>query len=213
LRRTTEFWLVMAILGLLVATPAAAQMGFGIKGGLNVADLSDLKTVDTWEEFENESKTGFVGGGYVKFPLGPMRLQVEGLYSLKGAKGTTGGGSFSSEPWETKLTYLEIPVLLKYEFPTPALKPFIYGGASVAFLMKAEMRNERINSDWVDLEEEVSSTDYGLVAGVGIELLGITIEGRYTHGLADVASGKDRNTVLEEAKNKTWSAMAGIDFF
>ncbi len=212
MRRIFAIGMALALCSILVAGPAAAQMGFGIKGGLNIADLNDLKAIDSIDDLEQESKTGFVGGGYLKFPLGPLRLQVEGLYSLKGAKGHSFNG-LSSEPWETKLTYLEIPVLLKFEFPTPVLKPFLYGGASVALLMKAEMRNERINTDWVDIKDDLKTTDYGLVVGAGIELLGITLEGRYTHGLANTVDQKSGNMLVDEAKNKTWSVMAGFDFF
>ncbi len=203
--------LVIVVCSVLMAGPATALVGFGIKGGLNVADLNDLKTIDTIEQLEQESKTGFVGGAYLKFPFGPFKLQVEGLYSLKGAKGSSHNG-LSSEPWETKLTYFEVPLLLKYELPTPALKPFFYGGASVAFLMKAEKRNERIDSDWVDITDNLKSTDYGLVVGAGIGVFGITLEGRYTHGLSEMGDTKTGDILVDEAKNKTWSVMAGFDF-
>jgi hypothetical protein len=133
------------------------------------------------------------------------------LYSLKGAKGNSHNG-LSSEPWETKLTYIEVPLLLKYELPTPVLKPFIYGGASVAFLMKAEKKNQRIDTDWVDITDNLKSTDYGLVAGAGIGVLGITLEGRYTHGLENTVDSKSGDMLVDEAKNKTWSIMAGFDF-
>ncbi len=135
MRRIFGMGLTLAFCSILVAAPASAQIGFGIKAGLNVANLEDLKTIDTAEELEKEAMTGFVGGAYVKFPMGPMRLQVEGLYSVKGAKGTSHIG-LSSAPWETKLTYLEIPALLKYEFTTPVLRPYVFGGGSVAFLMR-----------------------------------------------------------------------------
>ncbi len=214
MQRKFGLGIVLVLVGMMLAGPASAQLGFGVKGGLNVADLKDLETVDTLDKFEKESQTGFVGGAYVKLPFGPFRLQVEGLYSRKGAKGTSSSGpSLASKPWETRLTYLEIPVLLKYEFPTPLLKPFFYGGASLAFLMKAELRNERINSDWVDYKDFTKSTDYGLVVGAGIELVGITLEGRYTHGLSNTVDDESEDKLITEAKNKTWSVMAGFDFF
>ncbi len=211
MRRIFGIGLVLLVSSVLMAGPAAAQMGFGIKGGLNIASLNDLKSIDTIDQLEQESKTGFVGGVHLKFPLGVFKLQVEGLYSLKGAKGTSHNG-LSSEPWETKLTYIEVPLLLKYELPTPALKPFFYGGASVAFLMKAEKRNERIDTDWVDITDNLKSTDYGLVVGAGIGVFGITLEGRYTHGLEDTVESKTGDMLVDEAKNKTWSVMAGFDF-
>lgn len=212
MRRIFAFGMALTLCSMVMAGPAAAIIGFGIKGGLNIADLSELESIDTVDELEQESKTGFVGGGFVKFPLGALRLQVEGLYSLKGSKGTS-RGQLGTIPWEVKLTYFEVPVLLKYEFPTPLLKPFLYGGASVAFLMKAEGRNDLIDTDWADIKDDMKSTDYGLVVGGGVRMLGITVEARYTHGLTDTVDQKSGNLLVDQAKNKTWSVMAGFDFF
>jgi len=211
MRRIFGLGLVLSVCCVLVAGPATAQMGFGIKAGLNLADISDLETVDTIDELEQEATTGFVGGAYLKFPMGPFKLQIEGLYSLKGAKGST-RTNLGTQPWETKLTYFELPILLKYELPTPALKPFIYGGASVAFLMKGEKRNDRIDSDWVEITDDLSSPDYGWVVGGGIGVFGITLEGRYTQGISQLSDEKSGDILVDEAKNKTWSVMAGIDF-
>lgn len=210
MRRVLTIGMALVLCSVMLAGPAAAQMGFGVKGGLNIADLSDLEAIDSLDQLETESKTGFVGGAYVKFPFGPFRLQIEGLYSLKGAKGSNLG----TKPWETKLTYIEVPVLLKYEFPTPVLKPFLYGGASMAFLMKAEMRNEVVDSaDWFDVKDGMKTTDYGLVVGAGIKLLGLTLEGRYTHGLSNTMEDDPASVLVNEAKNKTYSVMVGFDFF
>jgi len=212
MRRIFTAALLLVLCGVFVA-PASAQMGFGVKGGLNFSEFGSLKTIDTLDELESESKTDFVGGAYLKFPLGPFRLQVEGLYSLKGGEGQYRNNGLGTAPWATQLTYLEIPLLLKYEFPTPVLKPFIYGGGSVAFLMKAEKQNQTIDTEWIDIKDDLKSTDYGLVVGAGIEFMGIILEGRYTHGLADTIDQKSGDLQVDEAKNKTWSIMAGIDFF
>ncbi len=213
MRRIFATGMALALCSLFLAGPALAQMGFGIKGGLNFSELSDIETIDTLDQLESESKTDFVGGAYLKFPVGIFRLQVEGLYSLKGGEGQYHNQGIGTQPWETQLTYFEIPVLLKYEFPTSILKPFLYGGGSVAFLMKAEKRNQTVDTDWVDIKDDLKTTDYGLVLGAGVELLGITVEGRYTHGLADTVDQKSGDMQVDEAKNKTWSIMAGIDFF
>ncbi len=211
MRRVSGLGLLLLVCGVLVAGPASAQMGFGIKAGLNLADISDLETIDTIDELEQESKSGFVGGIHLKFPMGPFKLQVEGLYSVKGAKGNT-RSSLGTKPWETKLTYIEVPLLLKYEFPTPVLKPFFYGGASAAFLMTAEKRNERIDSDWVEITDDLNSIDYGWLVGGGIGVFGITLEARYTQGISELSDTKSGDITIDDAKNKTWAVMAGIDF-
>ncbi len=213
MRRVFGFVLVLSLCSVLMAGSAWAVVGFGIKGGLNVSDFRSLETVDTLDRLETESKTGFVGGAYLKFPLGLLRLQVEGLYSMKGSKGASGPVEFTAKYNESKLTYLEFPVLLRYEFPTPVLKPFLYGGASVSILMKAEQRGAGADAEWVDIKGVLKSNDYGLIVGGGIEFLGLTAEARYTHGLTNSVDGQSEDMLFEAAKTKTYSVMVGFDFF
>lgn len=210
-------WTLVLGLALTAATPASAMLGFGfgVKAGLNIADLGALESIDSIDDLENEAQTGFVGGAYVKLPVGPLKLQIEGLYSIKGAKGTY-RGSVSSSQWETRLTYLEIPVLLRFEMPSPAVTPYLFGGGSVAYLLSAEQKNKVIDSDWqeFDIKDDLKSADYSLVVGAGIEILKFTVEGRYTHGLADPLDPRDNSQILmNEAKNRTWSVMVGFAFF
>jgi len=193
-----------------MAQPGVPSVGFGLKAGLNVAKLSDLQAVETIEDVKDEAKTGFVGGVHVKFPLGALRLQLEGLYSVKGAKGTS---TLASAHWETKLTYLEIPLLLKYEFPIPVVSPFVYAGPSLGILLEAEEKNEVINNEWHDIKDGMEPTDWGLVVGGGAEIIGLTLEIRYTHGLSEASQGDLENSLVNKAKNRTFAVMAGIDFF
>lgn len=198
------------LLMVMVAPATMAQMSFGIKGGLNIADLKDLEGLDSVESVTTESETGFIGGAYVNFPMGPFKLQVEGLYSLKGA---TSDNNLSNKITELKLTYFEVPLLLKYELPMPAIKPFIYGGGSMAFLMSAEERDVIVNSDWIDIKEGMEDIDYGLVVGGGIQVFTISLDVRYTHGLANTLADVPDGSLVQEAKNRTFSIMAGIKFF
>lgn len=203
----------------LVATPASAMLGFGfgVKAGLNISDLKSLKAIEDITDIESEAQTGFVGGAYVKLPFGPLKLQVEALYSVKGAEGhyRERGGSLATQPWETRLKYLEFPVLARYEMPTPVLKPYFYGGAGMAFLLSADQKNRVTNSDWeeVDIKDDLKTADFSLLVGVGVELMGFTVEGRYTHGLTDPLDPQDNSQILmNEAKNRTWAVMVGFDF-
>ena len=200
----------LVITAFLCLTAVSAQAGLGVKAGLNFADISDVEKLDTIDKIENETKHGFVVGGHINFPLSPaMKLQVEGLYSVKGSEGNVAGGGFDVQKWENKLTYLEIPVLLKFELPTPALKPFVYGGGSVAILLTAE---ERIRGEWYDIKDGLKGNDYGLVVGGGVELLGFTLEGRYTKGLGEVVDDPDPHSLIGQTKNKVYSLMVGMDF-
>jgi hypothetical protein len=58
MRRIFGIGMVLLVSSVLMAGPSFAQIGFGIKAGLNIADLNDLKAIDTIDELEQESKTG-----------------------------------------------------------------------------------------------------------------------------------------------------------
>jgi hypothetical protein len=195
---------------MLVAVPAVAGVGLGLKAGLNLANMSDLENIDSIDKIVNETKHGFIAGAHLAFPLSSaLKLQVEGLYAEKGSSGEASQG-LDIEKWENKLTYLEVPLLLKLELPIPAVKPFIYGGGSVAFLLEAE---ERIRSEWFDITDSLNSTDYGLVIGGGLYVLGLTIEGRYTKGLSDTVEDPDPHSLVQQSRNKVFSVMVGLDLF
>lgn len=189
---------------------ASAMVGIGVKAGLNFADLNDVESLDTIDKIENETKKGFVAGGHLAFPVSSLlKLQIEGLYSVKGSTGNAFDG-VDVEKWENKLTYLEIPILLKAEFPTPMLKPFVYAGGSVSVLLKAE---ERIRADWFDIKDSLNSYDYGLVIGGGAELFGFTVEARYTKGLSDAVESPDPQSLVMQSRNQVYSVMVGLDLF
>ena len=195
---------------MLAAGSAVAGVGLGLKAGLNLADLSDVEKLDSIESISNETKTGFIAGAHLAFPLSSaLKLQVEGLYSEKGATGEAAAG-LDVQKWENKLTYLEVPLLLKLELPIPAVKPFIYGGGSVSFLLDAE---ERIGENWHDITDSLNEIDYGLVMGGGLYVIGLTIEARYTKGLNDTVEDPDPHSLVEQSRNKVFSVMVGLDLF
>ena len=197
-------------LTLILAGPAFAQVGIGLKAGLNFADLKDVEHLDSIDSIHNETKTGYILGGHLAFPMSPsLKLQIEGLYSVKGATGQATGG-LDVQKWENKLTYLEIPLLLKLEFPVPTLKPFLYGGASVSVLLSAQ---ERVLADWHDIKDSLNSTDYGLVLGGGLHLGGLFCEVRYNHGLSDLVEEQDPHSMVTQSRNKVLSIMAGLEIF
>jgi hypothetical protein len=203
-------FLTAVLTGILILSGTSAQAGLGVKAGLNFADINDVQELDSIDRIENETKHGFIVGGHINFPLTPtLKLQIEGLYSVKGSVGNAYGGDFTRQKWENKLTYLEVPVLLKLEFPTPALKPFIYGGGSVSRLLTAE---ERARDDWYDIKEKLNEYDYGLVVGGGLKLFGLTVEGRYTKGLGEVVDEQDQHRLVAASKNRVYSLMVGLDF-
>jgi opacity protein-like surface antigen len=163
------------------------EMGFGIKGGLNFANLSGDDVDDIG------SRTGFHLGLLAEFGLSPnFSIQPEVLYSAQGAK---------EDDMTWKLDYLTIPVMVKY-YATDGLS--IEAGPYIGFNTTSEVE---FDGETLDLKDETESTDFGLGLGLGYELpMGVLFQARYAIGLSDIASDGD-------AKNSVFQLSVGYKLF
>lgn len=203
---------------LLVAAPLQlhAQNVIGIKGGLNVSDVS---TDDPMFEELADSKTGFVGGAFFNLPLGStFALQPEALYSQQGFKGTD--PEFSEAELQFKVDYIQIPVLVKAQFPTGSIRPAVYAGPVVSFEsscnLGATVSGVSAEADCDSPEADVGdrkSTDFGAAFGGNLDwFVGpvvVTFDVRYLLGLTNLNDDPDSD---ESAKNRVWQFMAGVGF-
>ena len=87
-----------------------AQASLGIKAGLSFATLSNNKP--DWK-----NRTGFAAGIALDLRGGLIGLQPEALYVQKGVEFDGTPSASSDAP---RLTYIDVPILLKITIPTPA---------------------------------------------------------------------------------------------
>jgi len=195
-------------LALLIAAPLQAQTTLGVKGGINVANIS----TDV-EDFPDviDSKTGFVGGAFVTLGLGSLfAVQPELLYSQKGFKASEGILSA-----QLGTNYIEIPVLLKAQFKLAMLRPAIYAGPVVSFETGCTVSISDVSVDCNDDEGFVDrkTTDWGAAFGANLDfILGpviLILDARYQLGLTNLADVPDDD---ESVKNRVWQIMAGVGF-
>jgi len=182
------------VLVLLFATSVFAQgLAFGVKGGINYATLSGDDVVDA------SYKLGFAAGAVAAFDVMDMLvIQGEVLYSMKGAEYE---GDIS-----TDLTYIEIPVLIKYTIPMEGMiAPNLFIGPSLGILLSAE-------SNDVDIKDATKTTDFGIVFGAGADFdLGtgkVTVDARYNYGFSSI----DDTAAELDVKNGGISVMVGYLF-
>ena len=160
---------VMLAVMLVTTISVAAQVGYGVKGGLNFANFSGADS----DGYQREA--GFVGGLYAKFDIGrKLSIQPEVLYSQKGSTGNipTGDGLGGITKLDIEMDYIEIPLILRYTIPTTgSVEPFAYVGASISFITRAEVASKAPGQSWttIDIANEKSS-DLGFVFGGGVEL-------------------------------------------
>jgi hypothetical protein len=190
---------------ILVASPLFAEgMTFGVKGGLNLANV-------TGDDAEDASmKIGAVGGVFMCYDITEIfALQPELLFTMKGAKSDEEG---SDESWKTN--YIEIPVLFRVNLPTEGkIKPMLYAGPALGILLSAELED-------VDMKDYMKSYDIGVLAGAGIgyqmEKGQLFCEVRYEVGMTTVwdfsEEELDEDEENPDMKNSVISFMVGYGF-
>jgi len=196
-RRFPACVLAMTFVALIAVPQLAAAQGqtaVGIKAGLNVAKLN-------FEDDSSESiKTlsGLVAGLFITTPINDnVGFRIEGLYSQQGAK-----IEFGSDSGKAKVNYINVPVLLTAGPSSSGNTRFyVATGPQVGFRMTAKTEFDGTTED---IKDEVKSTDFSWVAGLGLESGNISVDARYALGLTDVS--KDSDTV----KNRVFSVTVGV---
>jgi hypothetical protein len=180
------------------ASSAAAQITYGVKGGVNFANVSF-----DGEDVPSSGRTGFLAGAFATMPLyGRVSVQPEAIYTVKGA-------SFDVFDIDSNyiVDYIEVPVLARYPVGS---RIYVAAGPSMAFCIRARSRTSFAGaSTEVDIKDEVESFDFGVVGAVGYERGRWGIDGRYTHGLSDTDKNSGDNVKI---RNRVFSVSAGIRF-
>ncbi len=176
MRRLRSILALTALLLILPARDVAAQ-SFGIKGGLQWSGFRG----DTGDpNIEFQTRKSFSGGVYFRLELAGIDLQLEILYSKRGAvvHDASLPPATATQTWE--LDYVEVPVLLHFgSAPTFFLGG--YGAVRVNSRVVTGVLGE--GGTELDISSSVEDLDYGLVFGAVIGSGKFGLEARYTMGL------------------------------
>ena len=190
--RTRFIFGSILIVSLTSSTAAWAQVGGGIKVGVNLATLSGFNDAST------SQRVGIMAGGFMTFGLTPMiAFEPEVLFSMQGSTlhfGTS--GTIVSSDVTAKLDYIQVPLLLRIGNSGKA-------GASLYSVAGPTLGHLARNQGVAD---QLKSTDLGVVVGAGVTVSRLLLEGRYTAGLTDFNKG---GTVY---KNRVLSLVIGLNF-
>jgi opacity protein-like surface antigen len=189
------------LLALLHPAGAAAQeTAVGVKGGLNIASLElDAAGFDV----SPDSRPGFVAGVFVRHDLRDrFGVQVEGLYTQKGAKLDEFGVDI-----DLRIDYLEIPVLARVgiQASDEASVHFVAGPA-FAFKVHDTLEVEDIGFGFDDIA--MKSWDAGIAIGGGVTFRNLVVDVRYTIGLVNI-NDDDVAEDLLDVKNRALSFTVG----
>jgi hypothetical protein len=159
----------VAALLLVGYTGMAQTFQLGVKGGVNVSNF----TGGDFGDIDKKALVGFHAGAFINFQFGDhLGLQPEVLFSSQGAKLESAG-----ESENIKLSYINIPVLLKYRFTGGF---YLEAGPQIGFKVSEKIGDE-------DVEDFAKSTDLSVAGGLGWHSSsGFGLGARYTAGISKV---------------------------
>ena len=169
-------FLLLTILFISFSVFSQNKITYGVKAGVN---LSGFRT----DNGTNSDLVGINIGGVAKMDLNKT-FGLQGELNLNSKGGIYRFPLTSNNP-EIKLTYINLPILLK----THITRKFNFEiGPEFGFLVgqKAKLNGETFEID------DVPSFDMNVNAGLSYEFeKGIFIQGRYGYGLIDLFEGRD----------------------
>jgi hypothetical protein len=169
-----------------LAKVSGAQIQFGLKGGINFANISQQGAPPTADKFK--SITDFNAGLMASIPLcSHFSLQPEVVYSGQ-------GGNLDERV--LRLNYLNIPVLLKYLHPSGL---FAETGPQIGFMLSGKELFDGKSYD--DSENKVPELSWAFGMGYQLPKINLGIDARYNLGLTEIYK---RHETPETSKNNVF---------
>ena len=204
---------IVAASMLFAASSAQAQVKFGLKGGLNVTNMS-LNS----EVFDADNQTGFFIGPTVKFtlPIVGLGIDASALYDQRDAKVKVEDDGESVES-KIKNQSINIPINLRYGVglgSTASL--FLFAGPQFGF--NVGDKNQSLFEDAA--QWRLKSSTFSVNVGLGAMLLShLQISANY-----NIACGKSADASLvkaaealtnagkDKSRNNSWQIALGYWF-
>jgi len=203
------FTLIALAMAALTVQTAAAQVKFGLKGGLNITDMSLNKDV-----FSTSNRTGFFIGPTVKFslPIVGLGIDASALYDQREAKVTTNVSGASSAEETIKQKAINVPVNLRYEIGLGDLAGF-YLAAGPQFGFNVGDKSQSLGSqvgEW-----RLRDSNFSVNVGAGLMVLShLQVGANYNIVCGKTGSATVGNTLSKAYKGRSnsWQISAAYYF-
>jgi hypothetical protein len=184
------------VLFLSLLVPHAFAQTFGIRAGVNLADVYVNDDEGGITDFD--MKPGFQLGPVAEFAINDkLAFETGFLLSCKGAKLEESGDKFSFNP-----LYLDIPLNAKVYFNNGDTRFFASAGPYLGFGVGGKYKmtfDDQSDSEDIEFGEgkDVKRMDFGLSLGVGVSLSPVQVGLSYGLGLADIEPDSDDSYVMK----------------
>lgn len=164
--------------GISVSVASAQELQFGVKGGLNIANIT---VSNGFNGYSYSTLASFNAGAFLKIPVVSFfSVQPELYYSGQGFKADDGSGGTYSE----HVNYLNIPVLAKF---TTRSGFFLETGPQIGIKLSAKDKENGISQD-VSSAYNSADLDWAFGLGYKIPMAPVGIDLRYNVGITNVAN-------------------------
>lgn len=207
--------LLIVFIALTMTTRSFAQLKYGVKGGLNVADMLEEANDET---YSYGSKVGFHLGATAEYSISEKFAIEPGLFfSTKGYEYDLSGVTITSN-----INYLEIPVNGIYKINVRKAKILINAGPYLGYALSGKMNaseaifgeNEDSKEQKIEIgsdkeNDDIKALDFGLNIGAGVEFKSFTIGIQRGIGLANLSPDTDNGHTI---KNNVLGISVGYKF-
>ena len=163
-----KYVLALTLFLILAISSQAQKMSVGIKGGLNISDISGVDGDNRLSGHLGLFLNGSINSKW--------SIQPELLYSGQGQQ-----FMFAGNEWTLALSYLQVPVMIQFH---PIEKLYLEFGPQLSFLLAANNKND---GDKIEVDGDFKKVDLGLGFGAGIMATrSLGIYARYNLGLTDI---------------------------
>ena len=169
----------------------AQKINLGIKGGLNLASVSDSEN-----ENDVRNRLGYHAGLFFNIPVTPqIAIQPEAVYSNQGTKYDIDG---SNDDLNVSLNYINIPVMVQAMVGRGF---YAQAGPQLGILTSVSDKVGDVQLNSIS-KDDFKTTDVSLGFGVGYKgLSGLGLDARYNLGLTNInnsgRSANIKNNVLQ----------------
>lgn len=198
--------LLPAFLTTFMPSGAQAQAKLGIKGGIDVSEMTFSDDV-----FKKSNRMGFYVGPILKFPLFGLGFDIAALYTRR--NGELKGSTETELDGKNKFTdkMIVVPIHARYGIDFGEGGIFAFAGPQFGFNLDDEEKNLADNvASWRSRDSQLS---FDIGGGLSLGRVEVTVNYNIPLGKAGEVRLKDASDqVLTKGTYKTWKISAAYYF-
>lgn len=180
-----KFILSIVFLSLSWATSQAQTFNFGVKAGVN---LANLKT----DFASEENRLGYQVGAWARIGGASFYVQPEAYIGSKGNKFisfTNNNNTEVAAEGKVKFTTLDVPILLGTKFGSNKLNFRLMAGPVISFILDDSSTFSTAYAQATDFDNYKNQA-LGIQGGAGIDVGSISVDLRYEAGLSNISKSE-----------------------